>query len=130
MARQGYTLLELLLVLTLLGLLSVLVLPQIFTMVQSNQRADQRQDVLLQVAGLGYQCYKTGIGYQLGGKSSRLDHSGLLELPPGWRIESDTVIHYHANGICEGGRFTLHYPGGTEVYQLTPPLCVPRAVSG
>lgn len=125
---RGYTLLELLVVLVLLSLVTGLIMPRLTTLYESAVRAYQLQDVLQQIAGLGYQAYQQGKSYRLGApKLPDQTDSLSLTLPEDWQVSAEPAIEYYANGVCTGGIITLQHATFSQQWQLNPPLCQPSA---
>lgn len=134
----AYTLLELLVVLLIVSLLTALVFPRLVTLYQSFQLAYTRDDIIAQVGSLGYQAFQQGRYFKLfyyppeiienslenvEQKKEELQEPLPLELPAGWRISTETPIHFQANGVCNGGTVFLHYQEQSYKIQLIPPFC-------
>jgi general secretion pathway protein G len=122
--KRGFTLLELLIVLLILGLISGLTLPRLNQMYQTLQISYQRDDAVTQMNRLGFHAFSHSLAFALSHENTE---SGLtnapITLPDGWSIVTEKPIIYRANGVCEGGRLSLNHATGQWKIQLTPPFC-------
>ncbi|MBM3515082.1 MAG: type II secretion system protein [Alphaproteobacteria bacterium] len=133
----GFTLLEILVTLTLIGLVSVAVLPRMSAMADSVVFALNRETFEQNLGALTYQAHKRGedlllvsiedTGVIARGKAIsplvRQYRSVDLPLPAGWSLDVPTPIIYRASGYCAGGAVTVAFESIKETYILRPPLC-------
>lgn len=136
--RQGYTLLELLVVMLIFSLLSALVIPRLSTVYHSFQLAYTRDDIIAQIGSLGYQAFQQGQNFKLiryppsapenGDSKEKVEEQQILplELPPDWQIRTETPLFFQANGVCRGGTVFIHYQEQVFRLLLEPPFCQPR----
>ena len=122
----GFTLVEILVVLAVIGLVAGVALPGLYRMARSIEVSGQRETLLTEINGLGYRAYVTGESFELG--ASRNDRQGAsvypFVLPHGWQLEIPQPIRYSFNGTCSGGRVTVVSPDQRrEELKLEPPLC-------
>lgn len=124
---KGYTLLELLVVLLILGLMTALTMPRLLTLYERLQVSQQRDDVLTQLNRLGFVAFSQGQAFTLTQypppETAVNQPAPPLTLPPGWSLLATPPIHYRANGVCEGGTLTMHYQQHTYPLRLAPPFC-------
>lgn len=119
---KGYTLLEILMVISLIGLMAGLAMPRLTTIYNSVQWANERDDVLRRISELGFSAFREGRAFELKHYPGSEDSEKLpLELPAGWTIEANSAIRYKANGVCLGGRMRLNYGERSLMVHLYPP---------
>ncbi|MBT0585046.1 prepilin-type N-terminal cleavage/methylation domain-containing protein [Alteromonas oceanisediminis] len=126
-ANRGYTLLELLIVLLLMGLLMGLTTPRLIQMYESVSFSIERDDVLYQLGSLPFMVYQRGQAFKLL-DIEKADSTDVITLPDGWRLESDETsnIIYNAFGYCSGGGALFVKNERQLRVQLEPPMCRPR----
>lgn len=120
----GYTLLEMLIVMLLLGLLTGLAIPRLSALYDSMVAAYQRDDVIAQLNTLPYRSFQKRREFILQGVYPPADgQDSRLQLPEGWQIRAETPLYYRSNGVCEGGEVSLLYRGRLETIRLEAPFC-------
>jgi len=118
---NGFTLIEILVVLVMIGLLAAVALPGMMRMKESVEYANQRDQILSSITSLSYQAYVTGQPITLKGESLP------FRLPDGWTLETPNPIAYNFNGACSGGQMDIISPNGRrESFDLQPPRCRPQ----
>lgn len=123
---RGFTLLELLVVLVLMGLLASVVLPRMSQVYDRILAAFELEDVRLALSRIPLQAYLSNSPFEL--KELPLSGERVLsiQIPEGWQITTETPIIYQANGICLGGVVTAHYGEMQYQLQLEAPRCIPK----
>jgi len=124
---RGFTLLELLVVLTVVGLVTALVAPNLGRLVGSMERAVRRDGLVADIAGLSFRAYSLGQGFELSEAGFNVplrDGNLVLSVPSGWRVQVETPIRFGFNGLCSGGSLSVSSPDGVvEKLRLVPPAC-------
>lgn len=122
--EDGYTLLELVVVLVLMGLLMGIATPKVVQLYRSVEFSLERDDILFQLDGASFAVYKRGQTSNL----TELLEDGLVTLPDGWQLDrsyADDVI-YTSLGYCSGGEARFTKEERELLLTLTPPTCKPR----
>jgi len=124
---SGYTLLEMLIVLMIMGFVAGVAAPQLANMYESVTISQQRKDILKQVSTLSYKAFRqakkiTITNYPQPSSSKEMNNFPLL-LPEKWSVQVDKPILYYENGVCAGGNLTLKYVKVEYLISLSPPLC-------
>ena len=124
--QAGFTLLEILVVMVIVGFLAGVVTPRLYLAAQRIEIAAQRTRILTELAALGYRAYAYGQAIELPVILPRQSvPAGFpLEVPSGWQIQIPKPIRYSFNGICSGGSITLINPDKLrEDLELRAPQC-------
>lgn len=130
---SGFTLIEIIVVMAIVGLLTGIAIPRLTTLYASVENASQRRAIQDQIEGLGYLAYASGksIVLESSSESGGQTKDYPLQLPIGWRIELPKPVHYSAQGFCGGGRLIINDPdGGRVAFRLASPLCRLEAADG
>lgn len=130
---SGFTLIEILVVLAIVGLMTGIALPRLTALYVSVENSSQRRLIQDQIEGLGYLAYARGksILLETTDTSRSPSNENPIQLPPGWRIDVLKPLRYSSQGICEGGKLTISDPaGGKAAFRLAPPICRLEATAG
>jgi len=137
-SMRGFTLLEMLIVLTLVALIAGIAVPNFVRMMESFTASTKWSALLNEVDGLPYRAYAEGKPIRLSADNAP---QLLSALPQGWtiRVEAsatsrpgfnngDGVVNYRENGWCDGGRITFATPEGAQrTVRLAAPRCAVSA---
>ena len=133
--RSGFTLLELMVVLVLLGLIVALTLPNLERLYDSVTRSTERDRILDQLAALGQDTALVGRDRVIVGttgavadldetEARRLGEVLALDMPEGWDLRVDEPLIIRANGVCLGAEVSLLHRGELlDRLDLKPPFC-------
>jgi general secretion pathway protein G len=123
---KGFTLLELMVVLVLMGLLASVVLPRMSKVYDRTQAAFELEDIRLSLARIPLQAFTANVRYELTSLPSDTNQSLKVSLPDGWTVKAASPIVYQSNGICLGGNLVAAYGDVKYEFVLLPPNCVPK----
>ncbi|ACO77829.1 type II secretion system protein [Azotobacter vinelandii CA] len=116
--QRAFTLLELLVVLSLIGLVAGIVAPRFIDMGDKLTLKNQLLEVRRQINGLPLLALRDG-------STLRIDEQGApVQLPGAWRATANPPILYQGNGACLGGQLEI-WQGDDHRYSihLLPPFC-------
>ena len=122
---SGFSLLELLVVLSLLGLLTAITFPNIVNLYQSVGSRLQIDQIIDDINGLGYGAFNSSSEIILNNIPENTGRQNApINLPVGWRLAVVNPIQYRQNGACQGGEIRLFFEGELIISKkLTPPFC-------
>lgn len=122
---SGFTLLELMVVLSILGLLTALAAPSLLRTIGTWQRQAQVDAVLDQIRGLPGRARSSGADIRL---DAAVDAkaSTPLQVPDGWSLSVPKPWHVQGNGVCLGGELVLGDGERSWHIAVAAPFCEPR----
>lgn len=120
MAR-GFTLLEMLVVLVILGLAASVVAPPLARTLERVREAGDRDDVARGLEALPARAREAGqaLEFRAGEPIVIRDRPW----PAGWAVVPITALRVEANGFCEGGTLQVVRPSGPISWTLAAPDC-------
>lgn len=121
----GYTLLELLVVLAILGMVTALAVPPLLRTVEAWQRQADIDAVMEQVRGLPMRARSLGHAIVIDTDSLASGESPL-RAPEGWTLEVPRPWRVNGNGACEAGELRLASQGREVPLVVHAPFCQPR----
>ncbi|CAD7548504.1 prepilin-type N-terminal cleavage/methylation domain-containing protein [Aeromonas hydrophila] len=116
MLQRGFTLLELLVVLVLVGMIAGMVGPRFIDLAERLRHRNEWQILQQRINGLPMEV-------QLTGRSMALQELPWT-LPAGWQLKTERPVRYLSNGVCLGGQLQLLQDD--EIKRrivLKPPYC-------
>ncbi len=122
---SGFTLLEILLVLLLLGLVSSLIVPRVGVIYDNLVLRGEREELLRAVQALPVDALTRRSDIVAGFVEAT--GAQLLSVPDGWDITFSENLVFKANGFCTGGAVRLtHSSERVWRYRLPAPYCEPE----
>lgn len=119
---RGFTLLELLIVLALVGVAAAVVVPGLARTYDAIVASGERADVVRALEGLPLAAAAEGEPMRLdprepGALASR------LSLPEGWTVRLLEPLEIERSGYCQPTRVAVAHREATETWRLSSPAC-------
>lgn len=115
----GYTLLEMVVVMSVLAMATAVVAPMGSRMIETWRNATQVQDVVSQIEHLPSTARDSGSPLDSGKDGKQLP----LTLPAGWSLDLQQPLHVLANGACSSATATLITTTQRIDMQVEAPFC-------
>lgn len=122
-AQIGFTLLELLIVLVILGFTSTLVTPNLWRSHEKSQQRNTLQQFATALDQYRIEAYKAGRTIELTQENSGHDNDALKplpNLPTDWHIESATTLRFLPTGVTNGAKYKIKSPNREWLLTITP----------
>jgi prepilin-type N-terminal cleavage/methylation domain-containing protein len=111
----GFTMVELLVTLVLLGLISAMVAPGLESWLAARKASAVRMEINSQLALLPLQANRSGQQIVVD-SAEKLD---LIDID----IKFTQPIVVNANGFCQGGQFQLQHDNSVSTFDVLAPYC-------
>lgn len=125
----GFTLLEIIVVLAIMGLVTAVVAPSAIRGIDSWRRQAQADLVIDQIRALPGRARASGRAIDISDESLAADASPL-EVGEGWRLHVPTPWTVQANGACAPGVVELHGGHAVVTIDVSAPFCDARPAVG
>ena len=122
---RGFTLLEVIVVLAIMGLVAAVATPAVVRGIDSWRRQAQADALMDQLRGLPARARAAGRPIEVSA-AALADASPPLRVEDGWTLVVPEPWWVQSNGVCQGGRVELHQDDRVLVLQATAPFCDPR----
>jgi len=116
--QRGFTLLELLFVMFIVGLLVGLIAPRFGYRIDRMERVSQKQDFEDQIRQLPRRARLAGRSIELPKDLSMTDlgdGAPALNIPTGWALRFEPALLIAANGVCSATSLTIVFPDADEI---------------
>ena len=122
---RGFTLLEMVVVLSILGLVTAVAVPSVLRAIETWQRRGELELVLDQIRGLPATARAQARDLQISSKSlARTD--APLHVEKASTLTAATAWRVRHNGVCEGGMIELNSAGRQTRIEVAKPFCDPK----
>lgn len=122
---RGFSLLELLVVLALIGMLTAVVAPRLQKTYDAIAGSGEREEVRRQLARLPLLARSAGEPIQFA-KGAAGALAARVRLPEGWVVRPLEPVRIEASGVCHAARLQIEGRGSVEEVVLTAPACEVR----
>lgn len=124
MRARGFSLLEMIVVLAILGLAAALVAPSALRSIDSWRRQAELDALLDQLRALPGNARASGAAIAIS-KEAMASEAPPLRVAGDWEISVPRAWSVRANGVCEGGAIEIGNRFGTRTIQVSGPFCDP-----
>lgn len=122
LGARGFSLLELLVVLFLIGVMAAMAAPRLQRTYEAIASSGDRAEVVRQVERLPFIAREQVMPVELrAGEGARLME--LLILPEGWSVEPVSAVRVEANGFCHPAVLRVRGGGTIEDWTVAAPDC-------
>jgi len=119
----GFTLLELLIVLVILGFSSSLTMPDLWRSYEKAQQKNTIQQFAIALNKYRTDAYKAGQIIEVSADSEVSENSrlkSLPELPEGWKIKTNNILRFLPTGVTNGAQYKISSPNRQWQLTITP----------
>jgi prepilin-type N-terminal cleavage/methylation domain-containing protein len=127
---RGFTLLEMLVALTLIALATSLVAPRFVTLLEATDQKNSEQQFVAAFARLPVRAFthRQSIAFKANAvadepSAEKGAKSFELELPADWRVRFDRPLMISSLGVCSDAAGMAFTPAGTRRFRVAAPDC-------
>ena len=124
MRQRGFTLLEMIVVLAILGLATALVAPAALRGIDSWRRQSELDSLLDQIRALPGDARASGKPIALSDEALKAEDAPL-RIAAGWTLSVPRPWKVNANGVCQGGLVVIGNDYGRRTVKVGSPFCDP-----
>ena len=124
MRQRGFTLLEMIVVLAILGLTTALVAPAALRGIDSWRRQAELDSLLDQIRALPGNARASGKAIVLSDDALK-GEAPPLQVAADWTLGVPKPWRVNTNGVCGGGAITIGNAYGTRTIAVAAPFCDP-----
>lgn len=120
----GFTLLEMIVVLAILGLATAMVAPSALRSIDTWRRQTEQDKLLDQIRALPGNARATGRGVIISDETLAAAKPPL-QIAADWTLRVPAPWRVNPNGVCEGGEVEIGNAYGTRMIKVASPFCDP-----
>jgi prepilin-type N-terminal cleavage/methylation domain-containing protein len=124
MRQRGFTLLEMIVVLAILGLATALVAPAALRSIDTWRRQSEQDALLDQIRALPGNARARGRAVEIS-DAALAAAQPPLHVAADWTLRVPATWRVHANGVCDGGEVEIGNAHGRRVIEVASPFCDP-----
>lgn len=124
MRQSGFTLLEMIVVLAILGLVTAIVAPAALRSIDTWRRQSEQDALLDQIRALPGNARASGRSVVVSDETLAASKPPL-HVAADWTLQVPATWRVHANGVCDGGEVKISNAYGTRVIKVSSPFCDP-----
>ena len=124
MRQHGFTLLEMIVVLAILGLATAMVAPSALRSIDTWRRQTEQDSLLDQIRALPGNARTAG-RMVIVSSETLASAEAPLKISADWTLRVPSAWRVHPNGVCDGGEVEIVNAYGVRVIEVASPFCDP-----